>query len=165
VRICILNRLLLASLLLAPSLLAQDTRSVAEPRIPSTCAVLNARLSAAGGRLPAADEQPLDTARIQAAIDACAPHHAVELRASRARNVFLTGPLHLRSGVTLLVDRGAALFASRDPRLYDLAPGSCGVVNQRGHGCKPLILAENATGSGIMGSGEIDGRGGETLLG
>ena len=163
------RRLLLAMALVAlPAgfrLAAQDTRAVTEPHFPLACAVLDARLSAPGGRLAAADEQRLDTARIQAAIDGCGPGHAIELRASRAGNVFLVGPIELRPGVTLLIDKGTALFASRDPRLYDLSPGSCGVVSQKGHGCKPLILAEHAAGSGIMGDGVIDGRGGETLLG
>ena len=155
----------LAFLMLALPLLAQDTRTVTEPQLPSSCAVLEARLLAPNGRLPAADEQRLDTQRIQAAIDGCAAGRAVELRASGPGNVFLAGPLRLRPGVTLRIDRGAVLFASRDPRLYDLSPGSCGVVNQHGHGCRPLISATNAPGSGIMGGGAIDGRGGETLLG
>ncbi len=155
----------LAWLLLAPSLLGQDTRSIAEPRFPVPCTVLDASLSAPDGRLPAADEQRLDTARIQAAINACASGHAVELRALHAGDLFLTGPVQLRPCVTLLIEQGVTLFASRDPRLYDLSPGSCGVVDKRGHGCKPLILADHAPGSGIMGDGIIDGRGGETLLG
>lgn len=155
----------LGALLLGSALHAQDTRVVAEPRFPASCAVLNARLSASGGRLAPADEQHLDTKRIQAAIDACDPGQAVELRASPAAGVFLTGPLQLRPRVTLLIDKGATLFTSRDPRLYDLTPGSCGVVNRRGHGCKPLILADHAPGSGIVGDGVIDGRGGVSLLG
>lgn len=155
----------LTSLLLGASLLAQDTRHVTEPRFPEPCKILDAHLSAPSGRLPAADEQRLDTARIQAAIDSCASGHAVELRASSGGSVFLTGPLQLRPGVTLLIEKGVALFASRNPRLYDLTPGSCGVVNQRGHGCKPLILADHAPNSGVMGDGVIDGRGGELLLG
>lgn len=112
-----------------------------------------------------ADERQPDTARIQDAIDRCPPGRAVVLRARGKKNVFLAGPLNLRSGVTLVVDDGTVLAASRDPRLYDLAPGSCGVVGERGHGCKPLITADNVDDSGIMGEGAIDGRGGATLLG
>jgi polygalacturonase len=160
-----LSGVALASALLAAPLSAQDTRHVMEPRFPAPCAVLEAHLSAPDGHLPANDEHRLDTGRIQKAIDACAPGHAVELRASLAGNVFLTGPLQLRPGITLLVDKDTVLYASRDPRLYDLTPGSCGVVDKRGHGCKPLILADHAPGSGIMGDGAIDGRGGEALLG
>lgn len=98
-------------------------------------------------------------------MDSCAPGHAVELSRTSDDSIFLTGPLSLRPGVTLLVDAGTALYASRNPRDYDLTPGSCGVVNQEGHGCKPLISADHAPNSGIMGEGVIDGRGGETLLG
>ena len=106
-----------------------------------------------------------DTARLQKAIDGCAPGKAVELKPDGYRQTFLSGPLVLKAGVTLLIDADAALFASRDPRDYDLTPGGCGVVNQRGRGCKPFLLAERAPGSGIMGDGAIDGRGGATLVG
>lgn len=154
-----------ALVLSAAPLLAQDTRHVVEPRIPPSCAVLDVHLSALHGRLSASDEQHLDTARIQSALDTCAAGHAVELRSSGGANAFLAGPLQLRPGVTLLVDAGVTLFASRDPRLYDIAPGSCGTVDNRGHGCKPLILADHAPDSAIMGNGVIDGRGGDSLLG
>ena len=103
--------------------------------------------------------------RSQKAIDGCAPGKAVELKPDGYRQTFLSGPLVLKAGVTLLIDADAALFASRDPRDYDLTPGGCGVVNQRGRGCKPFLLAERAPGSGIMGDGSVDGRGGATLLG
>lgn len=147
------------------SLYAQDTRNVVEPKFPPPCEVLTAQLAAPGGALSDADERRPDTARLQKAIDSCAPGKAVELKPDGARQVFLAGPLLLKPGVTLLIDANAALFASRDPRDYDLTPGSCGVVNERGRGCKPFLLAEHAPGSGIMGDGAIDGRGGATLLG
>lgn len=169
--------MILPVLLVASPLLAQDTRQVREPHVPRLCAVLRAELVAPGGRLADADEEKLDTARIQSAVDRCPAGQAVELQAAgngtghtathrrrEEKDVFLTGPLQLRPGVTLLVDAGTALFASRDPRLFDVTPGSCGVVNEKGHGCKPLILAEDAPESAIMGDGAIDGRGGETLL-
>ncbi len=69
----------------------------------------------------------------------------------------------LKPGVTLLVEANAALFASRNPRDYDMTPGSCGVVGKRGRGCKSLITVDDAPGSGIMGDGSIDGRGGAKL--
>jgi len=147
------------------SLRAQDTRHVTEPRVPPACTVLQAQLSAPGGLLADADERRPDTARIQGAIDHCAPGHAVELKPSGGNHIFLAGPLTLKAGVTLLVDGGAALFASRNARDYDLTPGSCGVVNDRGHGCKTFLTADHAPGGGIMGDGAIDGRGGAKLLG
>jgi polygalacturonase len=149
---------------------AQDTRTVTEPKIPAACATLDAALAAKHGVLSSTDEQKLDTARIQAAMDGCAKSGetvggAVILRAHGRKNVFLTGPLQLRSGVTLVVDRNTALVASRDPRLYDLTPGGCGIVAERGRGCKPLITGDGVENSGIMGEGSIDGRGGATILG
>ena len=64
----------------------------------------------------------------------------------------------------MVAPSGTTLFGTRNPREYDLQPGSCGIVNQDGHGCKPLIHAANAPHSGVMGLGVIDGRGGATLL-
>jgi len=79
--------------------------------------------------------------------------------------VFLSGPLELRRGVTLVVARGAYLFASRNPRDYDLKPGVCGTITEEGHGCKALIDGDGVADAGVMGDGVIDGRGGETILG
>jgi len=152
-------------LLVGGALRGQDTRTVTEPRIPAACVVLDARIAANHGVIAEKDERSLDTERIQQAMDHCAKGKAVVLRARGRGNVFLSGPLALRSGVTLVVDAKAALVASRDPRIYDVAPGSCGVVSERGHGCKPLISGEGVVNSGIMGAGAIDGRGGAKLLG
>ena len=102
--------------LLAPSLYAQDLRSVAEPRFPEACAVLSARHAAPRGTLSEASEAAPDTARIQAAIDGCAPGQAVKLTRAGEKNVFLTGPLQLRPRVTLWVDAGTSVFGSRDAR-------------------------------------------------
>src|ERR1700678_927581 len=135
------NFSLLAMLVLlsAAALPAQDSRKVTEPRIPVACVTLNAIIEASNGVISDRDEQSLDTVRIQSAIDKCGEGKAVLLRSRRRKNVFLTGPIELRSGVTLVIDAGASLVASRDPRLYDLVPGSCGIVAEKGHGCKPLI--------------------------
>ncbi|SNS45502.1 type III effector polygalacturonase Pgl precursor [Granulicella rosea] len=142
---------------------AQDTRTVSEPRIPNVCVKLDARLKAP---LEDADESKLDTDRIQKAMDGCKPHEAVELASGDGKNAFLTGPLELRPGVTLLIDKGATLFGSRDPKVYELESGSCGIITSDSKkGCKPLITANQASGSGIMGDGVIDGRGGAKMLG
>src|ERR1700678_2398253 len=114
-----------AALLAAAALLAQDTRNVAEPHFPATCAALTAQLAAPQGALPEASERTPDTARIQAAIDNCEQGKAVALRPAGAKNIFLAGPLTLKTGVTLLVEANAALFGSRNPRDYDVQPGSC----------------------------------------
>jgi polygalacturonase len=151
--------------LATPFLIAQDSRTVTEPTLPPVCASLDAHLSIMGHSLAEADERMLDTARIQQALDACFTGHGVLLRAHGKDNAFLSGPVELREGVTLIVDKDVTLFASRDPAIYEKAPGSCGLVNDLGNGCKPLITAQHVSGSGVMGDGTIDGRGGEKILG
>ena len=148
-----------------PQSFAQDTRKVTEPRIPPSCATLTASLKSSEGKLAAADESKLDTQRIQAALDGCSAGRAVELKTAPGRDSFLSGPLQLRAGVTLLVDTDVILFASRNPRDYDSRPGACGVISTGGGGCRPLIGGTRVEGAGVMGDGIIDGRGGETMLG
>ena len=143
---------------------AQDTRTVREPRLPQVCASLTARLASANGQPPAA-EGTLDTARIQHAIDHCVAGRAVELRAEGPHDAFVSGPLELRPSVTVVIAADAVLFGSRNPREYDVRPGTCGVVNDDGHGCKPLIHAASAPHAGVMGLGTIDGQGGARLIG
>jgi len=145
---------------------AQDTRKVAEPAIPPACATLHAKIGRAARSIAPEDEDKLDTARIQAALDACPAGRAVVLeRTSERTDAFLSGPLDLRRGVALVVARGAYLFASRNPRDYDRKPGACGTITEEGHGCKALIDGDGVAGAGVMGDGVIDGRGSETILG
>lgn len=153
----------LASILIAP-LAAQDTHAIAtrpvlEPFFPPSCGTVDAQLQSTDGTLSPAYEQHLDTDRIQKAIDRCGKGRALTLRVDEQRNAFLTGPLTLRPDVALILGRGVTLFASSDPRQFDLSPGSCTVVNGLPSGCKPLISVSHATGDGIMGDGVIDGRG------
>jgi len=155
--------------LTTPSLSAQDTRTVIEPFFPQLCKTVDAQLQTSGGSLAAADEQKLDTARIQKAIDKCGKGRAVLLHVDEANNAFLSGPLELRPDVTLIVGLGVTLFASRDPALFAVLPGSCGIVSHGPgpglRGCKPFISVDHAPDSAIMGDGIIDGRGGEKMLG
>jgi len=147
-------------LTLAPSCAcAQDTRNVLEPVIPPACANLVAVLSSSGSTLSDADESKTDTQRIQQAIDHCAQGQAVRLQANGARDAFLSGPLQLRTGVTLLVDAHAILFGSRDPRDYDISLGSCGILTDHGHGCKARINGDHADNAGVKGDATSDGRG------
>lgn len=88
-------------------------------------------------------------------------------------NAFLSGPLVLPSGVTLWIDTGVTLFASRDVAVYDKTAAdrpnliTCGaaVNNPAGLGtsgmqnCYPLIRGTHTVNSAIMGGGSIDGRG------
>jgi len=167
--------LLAYSLLVASALHAQDARTFTEPKIPPACVTLRADVASSHGVIVLADEQKLSTTRIQDALNQCAAapdiqssspfSRSVVLRSKGKRNVFLTGPLTLRPGVILVVSKNTALVASRDPRLYDLSPSSCGIVSTRGRGYKPLITGDGAANAGIMGEGSIDARGGANLLG
>lgn len=162
----------------------QDTRVVAEPKIPPSCTQLAAHIRSVDSDIAPVDEGRLDTERIQAALDSCKPGMAVELKSAGANDAFLTGPLEMRAGVTLLIDKGVTLFGSRDPKVYEwkgpgVTPGLCGTIASgmpsvfpvpqkpaplRG-GCRPLISILNAKGVGIMGDGVIDGRGYAQLIG
>jgi polygalacturonase len=107
-------------------------------------------------------------------MDHCKAGQAVELKPGEDKDAFLAGPLELRRGVTLLVDKGVILFGSRNPRDYDVAPGLCGTVTEKkypytqgisGHACKPLIGGKDVADAAVMGDGIIDGRRGFKLLG
>jgi hypothetical protein len=142
---------------------AQDTRKVSEPTFPPSCTSLPAQLSISGGE--PSSETNFDTSRIQAALNNCASGSAVELTASGTNNGFLIQPITIPSGVTLLVDAGVTVFASRNPADYQQGSGAaCGVVGNSGGGCRPLIKSTGTTGSGIMGYGIIDGRGWDDLI-
>jgi polygalacturonase len=170
---------------------AQDTRQVVEPKIPASCIQLSAQLRAVNARLAETDESKLDSARIQSALDKCKPGMAVELVPGEGNNAFLTGPLEMRSGVTLLIDEGITLFGSRDAALYEVkdagaasgaarsAAGVCGTIAEAAtsetstaaqrptsarRGCRPLISVNDAKDVGIMGYGVIDGRGYAKIL-
>ncbi|MCS0615173.1 pectinesterase family protein [Massilia kyonggiensis] len=148
--------MLLACALASAGAQAQDTRDVREPVVPPACAVLIGETTNTGRD---------DAARIQAAIDKCGAGHAVVLAASNDRRSFVAGPLQLRDGVTLLVDKGVTLYASTDPRLYDRGAGTCGTNDASGRGCRPFILLDGVRGAGIMGAGTIDGQGGQRIAG
>jgi len=151
---------------LAGGAIAQDRRQVVEPRIPPACAVLNSSLPLPpAGELAEADEQALDTLRIQRSLDACPAGRAVVLRARPGKPAFLTALLRLRAGVALVIDAGAVVLASRNPRDYDVRPGLCGTLDDSGDGCHALISGDGVADAAVMGGGMIDGRGGARLLG
>src|SRR5438270_4742851 len=179
VRVDEMRRLsVVAMLLFSVATMAQDTRQVSEPKIPASCTQLAAQLRAVGDKLAEADESKLDTARIQSALDRCKPGMAVELKPASGNNAFLSGPLEMRTGVTLLIDEGVTLFGSRDPALYEVktegaTPGLCGTIAAgappavfpapqrpapRG-GCRPFISINDAKDVGIMGDGSSKGGG------
>ncbi len=159
----------------APVLVSDPAFSVA-PSVPAVCATVTAAyaVDAATG-LPVFDQtgSAPDTARIQAAIGGCAAG-AVKLAVDphdATHTAFLSGPLVLKSNVVLLVDEGVTLFASRNPADYDKGAGDCGHSTTTSSGCKPFISAQGTSASspivnaGIMGTGTIDGLGGEPMVG
>ena len=160
--ICVCLRVSAAVFFLALPNHAQDTRTVTEPVIPPACTTLTAALTAP---IPDADESKLDTARIQKALDTCGAGKAVLLKSDSNHNAFLSGPLDLRANVALVIDANTTLFASRDAKLYEVRPGSCGIVSQSGGGCRGLINGSGVSGASIMGAGTIDGRGWAKVLG
>ena len=116
---------------------AQDTRQVSEPTIPASCVQLPAQLRSVSEKLAEADEQKLDTVRIQSALDKCKPGMAVELSPANGNNAFLSGPLEMRTGVTLLIDEGVTLFGSRDAAEYEMKGerGDSGAMRDDCCGC------------------------------
>ncbi|MFZ6766901.1 glycoside hydrolase family 28 protein [Undibacterium sp. Di26W] len=135
---------------------AQDTRDVHEPVMPPTCTVLQAEPPT-----PNRNDAP----RIQAAMDKCTPGQAVHLAPGNGNTSFISGPLKLRSGVTLAVDAGTTLYASTNPLLFDRGTKTCGINDAAGKGCQPFITVEGVWGAGIMGEGVIDGQGGQLIEG
>ncbi|MFZ5830391.1 MAG: glycoside hydrolase family 28 protein, partial [Planctomycetota bacterium] len=89
-----------------------------------------------------ADGTTLDTAAIQAAIDACAEAGGGRVVLPKGR--FLSGSLALKSGVRLVIEPEATLVGSRSLDDYPT---------------RRLIRAEDATDIGIEGGGTIDGQG------
>jgi polygalacturonase len=135
----------------AATVRAQDTRQVTEPKVPASCTQLPAQIRAMGDKLAEADESKLDTARIQSALDKCRPGMAVELKPASGNNAFLSGPLEMRTGVTLLIDEGVTLFGSRDPAVYESTAPRCGAGTVR-HDCSGRaargISCATASGAG-----------------
>jgi polygalacturonase len=145
--------------------------TVDEPSLPGTvCATLGATITpAANGSIDAFDADPArskpDMKRIQDAINACPAGQAVKLvKDVGGASGFLSGPLQLKSGVTLWLDTGVTLYASRNPADFDTGPGFCGTATATPtYSCKDFISAPNTAGSGIVGDGTIDGRAGSVV--
>ena len=150
-----------------------DTRTVTEPVFPTVCTTLTAALTSINDDIPTSIDATVtnpDGARIQSALNGCTnTNQAVRLSIDGGgHNAYLTGPLNMPSGVTLLVDPGVIVYFSRNVQDYDLVAGThtCGTVNSNSatSSCLPLININNVSNVGIMGFGKLDGRGGDTLL-
>jgi len=172
------------------SLAALDALLPPDPGLPdsgSVCATLSANLASAAFSSPNSTDPAVDnaaaiaanptnsnpdTVRIQAALNACPSGRVVELVSSDSNDSFLTGSLTLPSGVSLWVDSGVTLYASRYPADYTsgglVSGDECGNASATtsGSACQALInVVAGASGSGIYGPGTIDGRGGSALTG
>jgi polygalacturonase len=144
-----------------------------EPSLPAAsavCKVIYATQKPVNGLLDAQlDSDPAhsapDTSAIQNAISNCPVGQAVHLmQGANGESGFLIGPITLKSGVTLWIDKGVTVFASRNPADYDSGPGLCGIASTNGTAsCNALINGSHLTNSGIVGEGTIDGRGGTVL--
>jgi polygalacturonase len=146
----------------APAFTATCDNLGPEPSIPPTCTTVAATKTATGG-VP--DDETLDSATIQAAIDTCPVGQSVRLATEGAKNAFVSGPLFLRNGVTLWVDAGVTLYASHNPRDFDAKAGQCGLNGTGTAACFGLVNATAVLDAGLMGAGTLDGRGGEPVTG
>jgi len=98
-----------------------------------------------------------------------ASKYAVRLvvNSSGPGNGFISGPLTLPSGVTLWIDKGATLYATRDAKAYAPAVGGPYCANTAvaagkagsSSNCLPLIGGNNLVNSAVVGDGAIDSRG------
>jgi polygalacturonase len=98
-----------------------------------------------------ADGTTKDTGAIQAAIDDCAKAGGGTVTLSGG--TFLTGPVLLKSHITLDIAKGAVLLGSPDRTDYPM------VTFARNPTVQPLVSAVNAEDVTITGEGTIDGNG------
>jgi polygalacturonase len=98
-----------------------------------------------------ADGKTKDTHALQAAIDDCEHKRGGTVRLHGG--TFLSGPIVLRSHITLEVDEGTTLLGSSDHDDYPL------MTVLRDQGRQSLISAANAEDITINGGGTIDGAG------
>jgi polygalacturonase len=114
------------------------------------------------------DNGTLNTVAIQAAINACAARGGgiVALTPSPSGNVYLTGPIQLKSHVYLEITAGVTLLATTDQGQYSIAflnypmPGTNVAPSfQPTAPYEALVFAFQAVDTGILGTGTINGQG------
>ena len=151
-----------------------DGRSVSQPTVPGICASITSNLDSPSNRKFSSGEEsaPPDTSRISSALGNCVGSgKSVELKANGSHTAFLSGPLTIGGGETLLVDSGVTLFASLNAAQYQVSgKPTCGTVATSEGGCKPFLTVNGANaavmGTSVAGSqGRVDGRGDLTLYG
>ena len=97
-----------------------------------------------------ADGHTKDTAAIQQAIDACSAKGGT---VTLAGGIFVSGPIALKSNVTLDIATDATLLGSPDHADY------AHITEFRTSGVQSLITATNASNVAITGGGTVDGNG------
>lgn len=139
------------------SILAADATATADQK---TAALPNINISGASGEELAKPQYK-------------APQFAVRLVANKSGpgNGFISGPLTLPSGVTLWIDKGATLYATRDVMAYMPKNATTGLpttycantavsatkAGSSGN-CLPLIGGDYTVNSAVVGEGSIDSR-------
>lgn len=155
----------------------QDRRHVSEPVYPTICVSLPAPLHSK-------EEQPVigetaaeqdaasakATALIVQALADCAPGQAVRLTLGEtpSLNAFLVNPFVIPEGISLIIDGGVTVFATRNPTNFqDPSTPSvvCGTIGDYAinQGCLPLLTL--SANSGVYGYGVLDGQSNRVLLG
>ncbi len=152
----------LASLALASNTVA--VRAAGNPCSPLT-------YGAVGDGIIGTNNGTLNTTAIQNAINACAAQGGGIVSLSPVAsglNVYLTGPIQLKSHVILQVNTGVTLLATTDQGQYSAAyldyplPISSTFPYQPTQPYEALIFAYQAVDTGIIGGGVIDGQGNVT---
>jgi hypothetical protein len=134
-----------------------DPKLPPEPQLPTdVCQTLVA------AKTGPSEDDGLDTRRVQTALTEC-QGGAVKLVADGAKNSFVVGHLMVTS-VTLWIDAGVTLYASRDPEEYQKT-GNCGRIGISDSGACTDFITMDGTQPAIVGDGAIDGQGGEPLIG
>jgi hypothetical protein len=130
-----------------------------EPKLPTPDQVCQTLVATKTGP---SEEDGLDTVRVQNALTDC-QGRAVKLVADGDKSSFVVGHLMVTS-VTLWVDAGVTLYASRDPEQFQKT-GNCGRIGISDSGACTDFITVDGTSPAIMGDGVIDGQGGEPLIG
>jgi hypothetical protein len=154
--------------------------TVAEPSFPAVCATVTADLTISGGEPSSELNTATDTTALQTGLNTsgCSGKAVEVIAGSSGQNAMVISPIYIPAGVTLLVDGGVTIFGSRNAADYQIgtaATGSTCGSTDGGSACNPLITigqsSVNGQGSytgtvvtGLMGYGQINGRGGDYII-
>ncbi|HEV3237702.1 MAG TPA: glycosyl hydrolase family 28-related protein, partial [Gemmataceae bacterium] len=136
--------------MLGPLILCEARLGAATETVTATISIL--QYGAKG------DGKTKDTQSIQSAIDAC--HRGGGGEVFFPTGTFLSGSLHLKSGVALHLDHGATLLASPDSAdfdRYETLSFKNDADQETSFFHHALIWAENAERIAVTGTGTIDG--------